>query len=110
VAYLFRAQQAQNVELRRSGEEELAALGVLNGGERQSVRSFQRKLLNRLVKLPWVGRLGMPAATWWNRHLHQATRYLTDEETRKTAQQNVLELLDERTQVLVAHSLGSVVA
>jgi hypothetical protein len=110
VAYLFRASQVQNDELRRSGEEELAALGLLDGGESQGIRSFQRQLLNRLLKLPWAGRLGMPAATWWNRNLHQVTRYLTDEEVRKTAQQKVLELLDEKTQVLVAHSLGSVVA
>jgi hypothetical protein len=110
VAYLFRAQQARNEELQRAAEEELAALGLLEGGESQGVRALQRQLLNRLLKLPWVGQFGLPVAMWWNRNLHQVTRYLTDEEVRRTAQQKVLELLDETTQVLVAHSLGSVVA
>jgi hypothetical protein len=110
LAYLKRAAQAQDAELKRAAEEELAALGELEVGERMGRRSLERKLVARLARLPWLARLGMPAATWWLRELNQVTRYLCDEVVRDTAQRRLLQQVDDGTQVIVAHSLGSVVA
>jgi hypothetical protein len=110
LAYLRRAATAQDDEVRRAAEEELAALGEIEAGEHMGARALGRHLVARLARLPWLARVGMPGATWWNRNLDQVTRYLTDPVVRETAQQRILELVDERTRVFVAHSLGSVVA
>jgi hypothetical protein len=110
LAYLRRAGQAADAELQRAASEELAALGLLEAGERQGVRELPRLLLNRLLRLPWIGRPGMQVATWWNHNLHQVTLYLTDDQVREKARRAVAELVDDRTRVIVGHSLGSIVA
>lgn len=44
------------------------------------------------------------------RDLLQVTRYLTEDDLRAAAQAKVAALLDEETQLVIGHSLGSVVA
>jgi hypothetical protein len=110
LAYLRQAARAQDEEVRRAAEEELAALGEIEAGVRMGTHALGRRLVARLARLPWLARVGMSTATWWNRNLNQVTRYLTDPVVRATAQQRILELVDDRTRVIVAHSLGSVVA
>ena len=59
---------------------------------------------------------GSPRSAWtlpnglYNRALTQTTLYLTEPEIREKAQRAVLDLIDEKTEIVIGHSLGSVVA
>lgn len=79
--------------------------------EEQGVGSLARSAVGSLARIPWFAAVGMGLAqrTRW-RDLAQVTRYFTDEAIRSAAQQQVLQLVDERTKVVIGHSLGSVVA
>jgi hypothetical protein len=108
---LRQAEYSECEEQRRIAHEELAALGMLDAGVPMGIRSVGRSLMARLARLPWFARLGMALAERFvDRNLRQVTRYFLDENVRKTAQQTVMDLLDQETRVMVAHSLGSVVA
>src|SRR5262245_23975569 len=108
---LRRAEGSESQDQQRVAREELAALGLREAGERQGVRSAARSLVARLARLPWFARLGMGVAERFVvKALRQVTGYLTNDGVRKTAQRAVLDLVDDRTVVIVAHSLGSVVA
>ena len=77
----------------------------------QGVYAYARSAMAAVARLPWMGRLGlMFAQTFLVRNLKQVTRYLTDDSVREAAQQSVLSLLTPETRVIVAHSLGSIVA
>ena len=80
-------------------------------GEEQGASSVARSAVGSLARIPWFARVGMALAERIiRRDLAQVTRYFTDEAVRAAAQQQVMQLVDERTKVVIGHSLGSVVA
>jgi len=80
-------------------------------GQEQGVGSMMRSAVGSLARIPWLARAGMGLAERTiKRDLAQVTRYFTDEGVRAAAQHQVLQVVDERTKVVIAHSLGSVVA
>jgi hypothetical protein len=109
--WLRRAEGSDLEEQRRVAREELAGLGLVKAGEAQGVRSVRRSIVARLAQLPFFAGVGMGLAERFVvRALRQVTQYLTDDAVRAAAQQAVRDLVDGRTTVIVAHSLGSVVA
>ncbi|ANN16813.1 hypothetical protein SD37_14885 [Amycolatopsis orientalis] len=88
-------------------------LALLTGaqGEEQGVRAAVRPVLNALVRLKPFARLGVAfAERVVVKALKQVTLYLTDETIRKGVQDRVAEHLGPETEVIIGHSLGSVVA
>jgi hypothetical protein len=65
------------------------------------------RLIQVLAALPFFGDRGQRFVIWC---LKQVGRYLTDPEARASAQRAVRERITDDTRVIVAHSLGSVVA
>lgn len=103
------AEDATNESDRAAAQREIAQLGEL--GETQGVRAALRPVINSLTRLRPFARLGVAVAgRVVVKSLAQVTRYLTDEDMRTQIQQRVRDLIDEKTKVIVAHSLGSVVA
>ena len=80
-------------------------------GQEQGVGSVTRSAVGSLARIPWLARAGMGLAERTiKRDLAQVSRYFMDDGVRAAAQRQVLQLVDERTKVVIAHSLGSVVA
>ena len=80
-------------------------------GEEQGVRNAARSALAALARLRWFAPFGMAVAQRFvARSLMQVTRYLTDPGLRTAVQERVAEQLGPDTQVVIGHSLGSVVA
>jgi pimeloyl-ACP methyl ester carboxylesterase len=70
-----------------------------------------RSAISGLARIPWFAPFGMAfAERFVRRSLAQVTRYFTDEMIRAAALESVLKLLDANTNVMIGHSLGSVVA
>jgi len=91
-------------------QRELAYVNWLMG-EEQGVGSVARSAVGSLARIPWFAAVGMALAERTiKRDLAQVTRYFTDEAVRTAAQKQVMKLVDERTKVVIGHSLGSVVA
>jgi len=70
-----------------------------------------RPALNALAQLRWFAPFGMAVASrfvW--RALTQVSRYLTDDQIRSFAQDQVLQWIGPDTRLVIGHSLGSVVA
>jgi hypothetical protein len=73
--------------------------------------NIQREVLKTLARSSWIAGTGMfLAERYVKTALAQVTRYLTEPAIRGQAQGPVLDLVDTETQVLIGHSLGSVVA
>ncbi|MBE1578221.1 hypothetical protein ACFORH_17335 [Amycolatopsis roodepoortensis] len=90
-----------------------AELDLLGGpvGETQGVRAAARPVLNALVRLKPFARLGVAfAERVMVKALKQVTLYLTDDTIRERVQERVAEHIGPETEVIVGHSLGSVVA
>ncbi|MEV6910179.1 hypothetical protein [Amycolatopsis sp. NPDC051071] len=95
---------------RNRARVELAHLGGLSE-EYQGVRAAARPVLNALVRLRPFARLGVAfAERVVLKALRQVTLYLTDETIRTRVQERVAEHIGPETQVIIGHSLGSVVA
>jgi hypothetical protein len=105
------AESAKDPSDRRQAQKELA---IITGtvGEAQGPRAtLGRPALNALANLRWFAPFGMAVAgrfVW--RALTQVARYLTDDEIRSYAQDQVLHLIGPDTRLVIGHSLGSVVA
>ncbi|TCO53092.1 hypothetical protein [Actinocrispum wychmicini] len=110
MAWLTRAaEDATDESDRQAARREIDYL--TQRGETQGARAALRPVINSLTRLRPFARLGVAlAGRVVVKSLAQVTRYLTDEETRARIQRRVLDLVDENTKVIVAHSLGSVVA
>ncbi|MFD6163116.1 hypothetical protein ACFWF7_22065 [Nocardia sp. NPDC060256] len=77
----------------------------------QGAQAALRPALNALVRLRWFAPFGIGLAEKFVvRALSQVTRYFTDQAVREYAQQQVLAHVGPETKLVVAHSLGSVVA
>ncbi|QWF84377.1 hypothetical protein [Amycolatopsis sp. CA-230715] len=108
--WLERGTESSRESDRRRAE---SALAVLAGqpGETQGARAAARPVLNALARLRPFARFGAGfAERFLVKALRQVTRYLTDDAVRETVQRRVGEHLGPDTEVLIGHSLGSVVA
>ncbi|QXN90134.1 hypothetical protein KV110_32625 [Nocardia iowensis] len=77
----------------------------------QGAKAALRPALNALVRLRWFAPFGIGLAEKFVvRALSQVTRYFTDDAVRQYAQQQVLTHVGPDTKLVIAHSLGSVVA
>jgi hypothetical protein len=104
------AQRVDDPRDRRNAKKALATLEA-EPGEPMGPRAMGRPVLNALAGIRWFGPFGMTLAgrfVW--RALTQVSRYLSDEDIRGYAQQQVLDLVGPDTQLVIGHSLGSVVA
>ncbi|WP_433658135.1 hypothetical protein ACQPW1_40005 [Nocardia sp. CA-128927] len=94
----------------RATAQRLTALPPLDARP-QGAKAALRPALNALVRLRWFAPFGVGLAEKFVvRALSQVTRYFTDPAVREYAQQQVLAHLGSDTKLVVAHSLGSVVA
>jgi hypothetical protein len=95
----------------RVAKIELAYLQSTGGGELQGPKAAVRSAIASLARLRWFAQIGMGVAERFiNRALTQTTLYLTEPEIREKAQRAVLDLIDDKTEIVIGHSLGSVVA
>jgi hypothetical protein len=105
------ANSAKDPSDRRQAQNEL---DIINGnvGQAQGPRAaLGRPALNALAHLRWFAPFGMAIASrfvW--KALTQVSRYLTDDEIRTYAQDQVLHWIRPDTRLVIGHSLGSVVA
>ncbi|MGW4246356.1 hypothetical protein [Nocardia sp. NPDC004722] len=77
----------------------------------QGDRRILRSAAKGLARLHWFAPKGFSLAERFvNTNLTDVTRYLTDETIREYAQQQILDLIGPETRIVIAHSLGSVVA
>jgi len=90
-------------------------LDIINGNVGEEAQglppALARPALNALAQLRWFAPFGMAVASrfvW--KALTQVTRYLTDDEIRTYAQDQVLHWIGPDTRLVIGHSLGSVVA
>jgi hypothetical protein len=110
LAWLERARTAASLRERQAAERELDLL-TSPAGQAQGVGTIKRSAIAGLVRVPWFGPFGMAVAERFvRRALAQVTRYFSSERIREHALEQVAGLLDADTQVVVGHSLGSVVA
>jgi hypothetical protein len=104
------ASRSADEKTRRAASQELAQLQQ-TAAEEQGVRTAARSAINSLARIRWFAPFGMGFATRFAmRSLTQVTRYLSDDAVREQALARVHALLTPGTQVLIGHSLGSVVA
>ena len=105
------AKSAEDPSDRRQAQNDL---DIITGavGEAQGPRAtLGRPALNALANLRWFAPFGMAvAARFVWRALTQVARYLTDDQIRSYAQDQVLHLIGPDTRLVIGHSLGSVVA
>jgi hypothetical protein len=104
------ASRSADEKSRRAAEQELAQLQP-TAGEEQGARAAARSAIDSLARIRWFAPFGMGfASRFVMRSLTQVTLYLSDDELREQALARVHALLTPDTQVLIGHSLGSVVA
>lgn len=95
----------------RDSDRALARRELEQPGEEQGVRAAVRPVLNALVRLRPFARFGAAfAERVVVKALRQVTLYLTDDDVRERVQARVAALIGPETEVVVGHSLGSVVA
>ncbi len=104
------AERATRQEIRLTGMRERAFVQTDLGVE-QGARSFIRTAISSLAKIEWFAPYGMGfAERFVYRALSQVTRYFTNNEIRDAALRTALSLIGPETKVIIAHSLGSVIA
>ena len=104
------ASRSTDEKSRRAASQELAQLQQTEA-EEEGARAAARSAINSLARIRWFAPFGMGfAARFVIRSLTQVTRYLSDDELREQVLARVHALLTPGTQVLIGHSLGSVVA
>ena len=88
-------------------------LQILHGQQAdvQGIRAAARPVLNALVRLRPFARFGVAfAERLLVKALRQVTLYLTDDDIRERVQARVADLVRPETEIMIGHSLGSVVA
>ncbi|WAC92612.1 hypothetical protein [Mycobacterium sp. Aquia_213] len=103
---------ADDPDDRLQAEDELDIINGNVGEEAQGLPpGLSRPALNALARVRWFAPFGMAVASrfvW--KALTQVTRYLTDDQIRTYAQDQVLHWIGPDTRLVIGHSLGSVVA
>jgi hypothetical protein len=96
---------------RDAGEATVYLNAAAHTGEAQGARALGRTPLQTLSKIRWLAVGGFQlAGTFINRALRETSAYITRPDIRAAAQQRVLDLIHTDTRLVIAHSLGSVVA
>jgi hypothetical protein len=110
--WLQRAQaRATDEKQRQVAAIELAQLRPDPARQAQGLRSMVRGFYNSLARLRWFARLGNAIVQRFVvKALSQVTCYLSNDAARAEIQQIVLNLIGADTRIIVAHSLGSIVA
>jgi hypothetical protein len=104
-------ERSSNLRVKQTAAQELAYLRGQVGTHEQGTRALARSVLSSVARLPWFARVGMAfAERFVNRALKQVTRYLTDETIRAAALATVAAYMDAETQIVIGHSLGSIIA
>jgi hypothetical protein len=104
------ASRSTDEKSRRAASQELAQLQQ-TAGEEQGARAAARSAVDSLARIRWFAPFGMGfASRFVIRSLTQVTQYLSDDKLREKALARVNDVLTPSTQVLIGHSLGSVVA
>jgi hypothetical protein len=111
-AWLERAaSRASRQAERQTAEAELAFIRPQPGREPQGLGAAARSGIRSAARLRWFAVVGMAfAERFVSRALAQVTRYLTDDAVRAAAQKALLDLIGPDTEVVISHSLGTVVA
>jgi hypothetical protein len=105
------ATDASDPRQRAEAALELTRLDTTVPAEVQGTGAALRSATAALAHVRWFAPLGMSLAERFvNRALAQVTSYLTDNQVRGYALDQVARLIGPETRVLVGHSLGSVVA
>ncbi|HEY5870212.1 MAG TPA: hypothetical protein VI542_32365 [Candidatus Tectomicrobia bacterium] len=105
------AVRSSNVRVKQAAARELAYLRGQVGAQEQGIRALARSGLSSVARLPWFARVGMAfAERFVYRALKQVTCYLTDDAVRAAALATVAAHVDAETQIVIGHSLGSVIA
>jgi len=108
--WLSRAAERDNPD-QQAAAVQLSYLDPTGHQEQGLRREAQRSAINGLTRLRWFAPFGMAfAGKFVNRALQQVTRYLSDHDIRAQVQGRVAAEIDDGTQVLIGHSLGSVIA
>jgi hypothetical protein len=105
------AETAHDPSDRRQAQKELALISGDVGQAQGPRAAIGRPALNALARLRWFAPFGMAVASrfvW--RALTQVTRYLSDDDIRAYAQDQVLQWIGPDTRLVIGHSLGSIVA
>jgi hypothetical protein len=113
LAIAFLGNAVTYAEDSRDREQGARTLANLDSGETgaQGARAKLRPAMNGLARLRWFAPLGVGlAGKFVKRTLTQVTRYLRDDDIRNDAQDRVLAHIGPETRLVIAHSLGSVVA
>ncbi|MFE6924582.1 hypothetical protein ACFVAV_26400 [Nocardia sp. NPDC057663] len=104
------AERATDPADRAEARTQLAIL-TDDTAQAQGAGAALRPAINAITRLNWFAPMGYSlAARFVVRALGQVTRYFTDPDVREFAQQRVLEHIGPETRLIIAHSLGSVVA
>ncbi len=105
------AQRSSNVKVKQEAARELAYLRGQIGTQEQGLRAVARQVAKSVARIPWFARLGMGfAERFVRRAFRQMTQYLTDDCLREQALTVVTGLMNAQTQIVIGHSLGSVIA
>jgi hypothetical protein len=104
------AERATDPETRTSAKRELFWLNEAVPGE-QGVRSLSRSALAALASVPGFAHVGVAMAERFvTRSIGQMTAYFVDDDMHMNIQKTVASCIKPETKVIIAHSLGSVVA
>ncbi len=102
------AARSSNPADRQEAARQLALLEAQ--GQEVGWQERMRTPINALARIPWFAHASTGVAGLHWRALVQVTRYLTEQDLRRTVLDRVAALVGPDTLVLIGHSLGSVVA
>jgi pimeloyl-ACP methyl ester carboxylesterase len=103
------ATRASNAQDQADATRALAAAQPAGEGA-QGLGHATGVVFNAVSRVPFFAQGVFGAAAFVNGALKQVVRYLEDPKIRPAARRTVLDLLGPETRILIAHSLGSVVA
>jgi len=109
--WLVRAAASVRPAEKAIAAQELAYLRKEIGQQEQGRGNLTRKAIQSVARIPWFAPYGMGfAERFVNRALAQVTRYLNQDVIRQSARRAVVDLIGPDTQLVIGHSLGSLIA
>lgn len=109
--WLVRAAESSRPADQAVAVRELAYLREEIGQQEQGGGNLTRKAIQSVARVRWFAPYGMGfAERFVKRSLAQVTRYLNDDAIRQPARQAVVDMIGPETQIVIGHSLGSVIA
>jgi hypothetical protein len=109
--WLVRAAASSRPADQATAARELAYLRKEIGQQEQGLGHLARKAIQSVARVRWFAPYGMGfAERFVKRALAQVTRYLNDDAIGQPARRAVAGLIGPETQIVIGHSLGSVIA